>query len=61
MTAIIEIKRALYIYIISIYKNPDTLQKSRQLPLRFYIKKARHVMVRNFNEIFEVGIYIQKA
>ena len=47
MTAISERQRArLYIYkkqkklrYVFIYKNPDTSQKARQFPLRFYIQK----------------------
>ena len=46
---------------VIIYKNPDTFQKARQFPLRFYIQKALHLTLRDFHEIFEVGIYIQKA
>ena len=38
----------------------DTFQKARQFPLRF-IYKAIHLTLRDFHEIFEVGIYIQKA
>ena len=40
-----------------IYKNPDTFQKARQFPLRFYIQKAIHLTLRDFHEISEVGIY----
>ena len=68
MTAIIERQRArLYtqkaknIRNIFIYKKPDTFQKARQFPLRFYIQKATHLTLRDFHEIFEVGIYIQKS
>ena len=68
MTAIIERQRArLYtkkqkkIPNVFIYKKPDTFQKARQFPLRFYIQKAIHCTLRVFHEIFEVGIYIQKA
>ena len=43
------------------YKKPDTFQKSRQFPLRFYIQKAINLTLRDFHEIFEVGIYIQKV
>ena len=46
---------------VSIHKKLDTLQKSRQFPLRFYIQKAIHFTYGIFHEIFEVGIYIQKA
>ena len=69
MTAIIERQRARF-YIqkkqnkfptVFIYKNPDTFQKARQFPLRFYIQKAIHLALRDFHEVFEVGIYIQKA
>ena len=42
-------------------KKPDTFQKARQFPLRFYMQKAIHLTLRDFHEIFEVGIYIQKA
>ena len=68
MTAIFEKRRArLYtqkakkLRNIFIYKKPDTFQKARQFPLRFYIQKAIHLTLRDFHEIFEVGIYIQKA
>ena len=44
-----------------IYKKPDTLQKSRQFPLRFYIQNKDTLRYTIFHEIFEVGIYIQKA
>ena len=44
-----------------IYKKPDTFQKARQFPLRFYIQKAIHLTLRDFQEIFEVCIYKQKA
>ena len=43
-----------------LYKKPDNFQKSREFPLRFYIYKALHLTLRDFHEIFEVGIYIQK-
>ena len=46
---------------ILIYKKPDTFQKARQFPFRFSIQKAIHLTLRHFHEIFEVGIYIQKA
>ena len=36
-------------------------KKARQFPLRFYIHKFMHFMLRGFHEIFEIGIYIQKA
>ena len=68
MTAIIERQRArLYAQKqkkmgnIFIYKKPHTYQKARQFPLRFYIQKAIHLTLRDFHEIFQVGIYIQKA
>ena len=44
-----------------IYKKPDTFQKARQFPLRFYIQYAIHLTLRGFHKNFEVGIYIQKA
>ena len=31
------------------YKKPDTLQKARQFPLRFYIQKDRHFTLRDFS------------
>ena len=46
---------------VFIYKKLDTLQKARQFPLRFYIQKAIHLTLRDFNENFAVVIYIQKA
>ena len=68
MTAIIERKRprlytqkAKKLRYVFIYKKQDTFQKARQFPLRFYIQKAIHLTLRDFHEIFEVGIYIQKA
>ena len=68
MTAIIERRRGrLYtqkakkMRNVFIYKKPDTFQKARQFPLRFYIQKAIHLTLRDFHEILEVGIYIQKV
>ena len=68
MTAMIERQRArLYtqkqkkLRNVFIYKNPDTFQKARQFPLRFYIQKAMHLTLEDFHEIFEVRIYIQRA
>ena len=46
---------------IFICKKPGTFQKARQFPLRFNIQKAIHLTLQDFHEIFEVGIYIQKA
>ena len=46
---------------VFIYKKTDTFQKARQFPLRFCIQKAIHLTLRDFHEIFEVGIYIEKA
>ena len=46
---------------VFIHKEPDTFQKARQFPLHFYIQKSIHLTLRDFHEIFEVGIYIQKA
>ena len=46
---------------VFIYKIPDTFQKAKQFSFRFCIKKAEHLTLRDFNEIFEVCIYIQKA
>ena len=42
-------------------KKPDTFQKAKQFSLRFCIQKAIHLTLRDFHEIFEVGIYIEKA
>ena len=66
MTAIIERQRARY-YIhkkqnkslnVFIHKKPDTFQKARQFPVRFYIQKGINSTLRDFSyEIFEVGIY----
>ena len=68
MTAITERQRArLYtrkakhLRNIFIFKKLDNFQKARQFPLRFYIQKAIHLTLWDFHEIFEVGIYIQKA
>ena len=68
MTAIIERQRArLYtqktkkLPNVFIYKKADTFQKARQFALRYFIQKAIHLTLRDFHEIFEVGIYIQKA
>ena len=69
MTAIIERQRERFymhkkqkkLLNVLIYKRPDTFQKARQFPLRFHIQKAIHLTLRDFHEIFEVGIYIQKA
>ena len=44
-----------------IYKKPDTFQKARQFPLRFCIQKAIYLTLRDFHEIIELGIYMQKA
>ena len=46
---------------VFIYKRTDTFQKARQFPLYFYIQKTRNLTLRDFHEIFKVGIYIQKA
>ena len=46
---------------VFIYKKPDTFQKAKQFSLRFCIQKAIHLTLRDFHEMFEVGIYIQKA
>ena len=63
MTATIERQRArLYTQKAKkmrngfIYKKPDTFQKAKQFPLRFYIQNAIHLTLRDFHEIFEVGI-----
>ena len=56
MTTISERKHARFY----INKNPDTFQKSRNFALRFCIQQSRHIRLRNFHEIFEIGIYIQK-
>ena len=68
MTAIIErqgarlyTQKAKKLCTTFIYKKPETFQKARQFPLRFYIQNAIHFTLRDFHEIFEVGIYVQKA
>ena len=68
ITAIIKRQRArLYtqkakkLQSIFIYKKPDSFRKATQFPLRFYTKKAINLTLWDFHEIFEVGIYIQKA
>ena len=68
MTSIIERKRTrLYtqkskkLRNVFICKKPDTFQKARQFPLRFYIQKAIHLTLRDYHENFEVCIHIQKA
>ena len=35
--------------------------KSKTISVTFFIQKAIHLTLRDFHEIFEVGIYIQKA
>ena len=40
------------------YKQSHTVQKAKQLALRFYTQKARNFTLRDFHEIFEIGIYI---
>ena len=45
---------------VFINKKPDTFQKARQFPLRFYKQIAIHLTLRDFQEIFEVGINIKK-
>ena len=64
-----ESQRArLYIYIKQkncktfIYiQKPDTLQKARQFPLRFYSQKYGHFMLRNFSRNFwNWHLYIYK-
>ena len=64
MTAIIEKQRArLYtqkakkLRNVFIYKKLDTFRKARQFPLCFYVQKVIHLTLRDFCEIFEVGIY----
>ena len=65
MTAIIERQRARKkqkkLRNVLIFKKQDTFQKAIQFPLRFYIQKAIHLTLRDFHEIFEVGICIQKV
>ena len=46
---------------VFMYKKPDTFQKARPFMLRFNIQKAIHLMLQEFHEIFDVGIYIQKT
>ena len=56
MTASIEKRRARFIHKkqrklwnIFMYKNPETFQKARQFPFRFYIQKAIHFTLRDFS------------
>ena len=58
MTAISERQRArFYIHkkqkksrkVLYIYKKPDTFQKARQFPLRFYIQKGINFTLRDFS------------
>ena len=49
------------VWTVFIYKNPDTVQKARQFPLRLYIYKAIQLTLLDFHEIFEVDMFIQKA
>ena len=56
MTAICKIQRTRYISTkwknvkhLFIHRNPDSLQKARQFPLRLYIQKASHFTLRNFS------------
>ena len=44
-----------------IYKNIDTLQKSRQFASCFIYKKPDTLRYAICQEIFEVGIYVQKV
>ena len=69
MTANIERQRACF-YIHKkqkklpktfIYKKPETFQKARQFLLRHINKNPYTLRYAIFHEIFEVGIYIQKA
>ena len=61
MTAIIERQHGKKLLNVFIFKKPDTFQKARQFPLRFYIQKSIHLTLRDFHEKVEVGIYIVKA
>ena len=69
MTAISERQRArLYIYKnqnkllnVFIYKKGDTFQKAVQFRLCFCIQKGIHFRLSDLHEIFEAGIYTQKA
>ena len=51
----IKQKNDTFIYI---NKKTDTLQKARQFALHFYSQKSRHLKLRDFRELFEIGIYI---
>ena len=42
-------------------QKPDTFQKARQFPLRFYTQKAIHLTLHDLYAIFELGIYIQTS
>ena len=68
MTAIIERQRAR-LYTQKSKKNAKRFyiqkarhfSKSKTISVTFYIQKAIHLTLRDFNENFEVGIYIQKS
>ena len=52
-THVFYTQKAKQLWIVLIYKKPDTFQKTRQFPLRFYIQKARHFMLRDFSWNFQ--------
>ena len=45
---------------VFIYKKPDTFQKARQFPFRFYIQKAIHLTLRDFHEFFKLAFIYKK-
>ena len=68
MSEFLYIKKTFHIYkkkkiwnVFLIYKNSDTLQKTGQLLLSFYLQKARHLALCNLSWNVWVGIYIKKA
>ena len=61
MTAIVESQRARY-YIQKKQKNCETLKKKLDNSRCVFVLKKQYILrYRIFDEIFEVGIYIQKA
>ena len=56
---VLYIQESKNLLIVFIHKKPDTLQKARQFPLSFHIKKLDTLRYVIFHEIFEVDIFIQ--
>ena len=45
---------------VFIYKKPDTFQKARQFPLRFYIQKAIQLTLWDFHEFLKLAFLYKK-